>query len=132
MRNVFVFVVLIVLAQNSVAQTLVSGTVRDLSGNPVSGATVALKDSYDGTTTDSLGKFSFATVEKGEQVVTVSSIAVFLTLRSAEGFLPGFSKELCSARVDILHYMDRHCRQRSFLNRWICLNEASVVCHYHL
>src|SRR3954464_15943747 len=74
MRNVFVFVVLIVLAQNSVAQTPVSGTVRDIASKPVAGATVALKDSYDGTTTDSLGRFSFNTIEKRTKVVTVSSM----------------------------------------------------------
>ncbi len=56
------------------AQTTLSGTVKDAKSRPVAGASVSLKDSYDGATTDSTGSFSFTTSEKGAQLLTVSAI----------------------------------------------------------
>ena len=38
------------------------------------GVSITLKDTYDGATTDSSGFFSFKTSEKGEQLLTTSSI----------------------------------------------------------
>ena len=37
------------------AQTVVSGKVKDGKGRPVQGASITIKDTYDGATTDSLG-----------------------------------------------------------------------------
>ena len=56
------------------AQTTVSGTITDSKGNGIPGANVFIKDSYDGITSDAVGKFSFSTSEKGEQILTVSFI----------------------------------------------------------
>src|SRR5690242_11114515 len=56
------------------AQSVIKGVVKDIKGHPVAGASVAIKDSYDGGTTDSTGKFSFKTTEKGDQVLTITSI----------------------------------------------------------
>ena len=56
------------------AQVTVSGKVKDNKGNPVHGVSLALKDTYDGATTDSTGKFSFKTFEKGEQTIVATSI----------------------------------------------------------
>ena len=56
------------------AQTKISGTVRDNKGKAVAGASIAIRDSYDGATTDSAGRFSFTTTEKGKMVLTVSAI----------------------------------------------------------
>ncbi|HYC29828.1 MAG TPA: TonB-dependent receptor, partial [Chitinophagaceae bacterium] len=53
---------------------LVRGLVRDARNVPVAGATVSLKDSYDGGVTDSAGNFSFSTSEKGEATLLVSAI----------------------------------------------------------
>lgn len=59
------------------AQIKISGTVKDNRGKPLIGASVSLKNSYDGTISDSLGNFSFKTNEKGDFVLSVSSIGFF-------------------------------------------------------
>jgi len=56
------------------AQTLVSGTVKDGRGHPVRGASITVKDSYDGATSDSLGAFHFRSTEKGEFTISVTNI----------------------------------------------------------
>src|SRR5688500_11748982 len=56
------------------AQTVVSGKVRDGKGRPIQGASITLKDTYDGATSDSLGAWHFKTSEKGEQTLLVTSI----------------------------------------------------------
>ena len=55
------------------AQTIVSGKITDKK-NPIAGASITLKDTYDGATSDSTGNFSFKTFEKGEFILTVTSI----------------------------------------------------------
>jgi outer membrane receptor for ferrienterochelin and colicin len=56
------------------AQTVVSGKVKDVKGHPIQGASISLKDTYDGATTDTLGDYHFKTIEKGEQVLLATSI----------------------------------------------------------
>lgn len=56
------------------AQTVITGTITDNRKQPVPGASLAIKGSYDGATADSSGRFRFKTYEKGQQVLTVSSI----------------------------------------------------------
>ena len=56
------------------AQTIVAGLVKDNKGKALAAATVAIKDSYDGATTDSTGVFSFRTTEKGEKVLVITAI----------------------------------------------------------
>jgi vitamin B12 transporter len=56
------------------AQTVVSGKVKDGKGRPIQGASISLKDTYDGATTDTLGGYHFKTTEKGEQVLLATSI----------------------------------------------------------
>jgi vitamin B12 transporter len=56
------------------SQTTIKGVVRDNKNNPVPGASISIKDSYDGATSDSTGKYSFKTSEKGAQIFIVSSI----------------------------------------------------------
>lgn len=47
------------------AQVTVTGTVKDNHNKPLAGVSITIKDSYDGATSDSTGKFSFATTETG-------------------------------------------------------------------
>jgi vitamin B12 transporter len=54
------------------AQVKISGLVTDNKNRPIRGASIQLKDSYDGATSDSLGNYSFTTDEKGEKIVEVS------------------------------------------------------------
>jgi vitamin B12 transporter len=56
-----------------IAQVTISGKVSDKK-TPLSGVSIALKDTYDGAITDSLGRFSFKTTEKGQHILIVSSI----------------------------------------------------------
>lgn len=56
------------------AQTTVSGKIKDNKGRAIHGASIAIKDTYDGGTSDSLGHYQFKTTEKGEQTLLVTSI----------------------------------------------------------
>ena len=68
------FVVFTLLAGWLQAQTVISGTVKDTRGHPVRGASITIKDSYDGATADSTGAFSFKTTETGAHTLTVTNI----------------------------------------------------------
>ncbi len=56
------------------AQVKITGRVIDNKNKPVPGASIAIKDSYDGATTDSSGNFSFVTTEKGVKMVEVTIV----------------------------------------------------------
>lgn len=51
------------------AQTRISGQLKDTKNQPVPFASVSIENTIDGTTTDSLGRFSFKTREKGKRVL---------------------------------------------------------------
>src|SRR5688572_22615004 len=55
------------------AQVTISGTVKDRK-KPIPGVNIVLKDTYDGATSDSSGRFSFKTSEKGDFVLAASSV----------------------------------------------------------
>lgn len=55
------------------AQTTISGKVTDKK-NPIIAVSITLKDTYDGATTDSSGKYSFKTTEKGDFILTATSV----------------------------------------------------------
>lgn len=66
--------VILLLIMNSVqGQTNISGRILDNKNRPLSGISITLKNTYDGTTTDSLGNYSFITTEKGEQTLVASA-----------------------------------------------------------
>ena len=54
------------------AQVQISGKLTDYKGKSISGASIALVNTYDGTTTDSTGNFVFFTTEKGSQLLQVT------------------------------------------------------------
>lgn len=56
------------------AQTVISGRVKDAKGRGINGASIAIKNSYDGATTDSLGNYRFRTTEKGSHTLLFTSI----------------------------------------------------------
>ncbi|PKL82463.1 MAG: TonB-dependent receptor [Ignavibacteriae bacterium HGW-Ignavibacteriae-3] len=56
------------------AQTKVSGKISDAKMNPIPGANIYIKDSYDGGTSKVDGTFSFKTNEKGAAVLIASFI----------------------------------------------------------
>lgn len=53
-------------------QTSITGIVKDASKQPIPGANVFLKNTYDGSTTKADGKFNFSTTETGEQILSVT------------------------------------------------------------
>lgn len=70
------------------SQTVVSGKVFSKK-QPLPGISITLKDTYDGTTTDSSGVFKFSTSEKGQILLTVTGIGFkpfeqLLTLPSSQ------------------------------------------------
>ncbi|MEO7523286.1 MAG: TonB-dependent receptor, partial [Ferruginibacter sp.] len=54
------------------AQTKLSGKLTDTKNKAIAGASITIKNSYDGTTTDSLGNYSFTTSETGSQIIESS------------------------------------------------------------
>ena len=67
-----VTVMLILLTALSFSQTTISGTVVDQKGKAVAGANIFIEGSYDGTSSDEKGHFSFATSTSGKQTLVVS------------------------------------------------------------
>ncbi len=65
---------ILLLFMNSVqGQTNISGRILDNKNRPLMGISVTLKNTYDGTTTDSVGNYSFTTTEKGGQTLEISA-----------------------------------------------------------
>jgi hypothetical protein len=83
------------IALPSAAQTLISGKVKDARGAAVAGASITLKDTYDGATSDSTGAFHFSTTEKGELTIVVTII----------GFNPAEQKITIGAAPRVLNFI---------------------------
>lgn len=66
---------LFITALFTTAQTMVNGKVSDMKGQPIVGANVYLEGTYDGSTTDESGAFSFSTDETGTHVLVISYLS---------------------------------------------------------
>lgn len=75
MKNPIFILISILSFWASSAQTIISGTVTDKSGNPISEANVYLEGTYDGASTIENGAFSFETTETGTQTLVISALA---------------------------------------------------------
>ena len=71
--QILFFILLICVSDLLSAQTTIAGKVTDKK-NPLIGVSITLKDTYDGATSDSSGKYSFKTSEKGEFILTATSV----------------------------------------------------------
>ncbi len=71
MNKILYFLILLNLSAK--AQTNISGKIIDTKNKPLSGISITIKNTYDGTTTDSVGNFSFSSAEKGEQLLETSA-----------------------------------------------------------
>ncbi len=69
-----ILVGLILFNLHAFAQTKISGKIKDNKGKPVASVSITLKDTYDGSTTDSLGNFSFTTTEKGSHIINLTNV----------------------------------------------------------
>ncbi|MBK5269644.1 MAG: TonB-dependent receptor, partial [Bacteroidia bacterium] len=63
---------LIVIHLNS--QIIIQGKVKDNKGKPIPGASISLKNTYDGAVADSIGNYKFTTSEKGGQTFIATNI----------------------------------------------------------
>ncbi len=65
----FLFMILISFNLSCLGQSAIQGIVKDNKGHALSGVSISLVGTYDGTLSDSLGLFHFKTFEKGEQTL---------------------------------------------------------------
>lgn len=108
MKAKIILTILVMLAANALwAQVVVKGRVTDKSGNPLKGASVTIRGSIDGTSSDSTGTFRFKTKRKGEQVLVVSYIGCEtyqspINIASSEISLTISLKEVQTAIKDVV------------------------------
>jgi len=74
MRKSIAVVAGLVIASQLYSQVIIRGKLKDNKGKPIPGASISIKDSYDGTVADSLGNYKFSTTEKGEQTLIATNI----------------------------------------------------------
>ncbi|MEP7375500.1 MAG: TonB-dependent receptor [Chitinophagaceae bacterium] len=77
MRKYSLIILLLILITNTdkaFSQVTISGKVFSKK-QPVPGASITIKDTYDGTTTDSSGNFKFTTTEKGDHTLVVTAVS---------------------------------------------------------
>ncbi len=73
-KNLAIVLSLLLTSSGVFSQTQISGIVNDTKGHPVPGASISVKNSFDGATSDSLGKYSFSSTDTGLQTLKVSSV----------------------------------------------------------
>ncbi|APX99771.1 TonB-dependent receptor [Lacinutrix venerupis] len=71
----FITAILITLISGQCFAQTITGQVIDVKNNPIEGANVYLKGTYDGTTTNAEGNFVFKTTETGTQTLNISFIS---------------------------------------------------------
>ena len=74
MRKFCLLLIVFFAAQFANGQVRIQGQIKDNRNRPIHGVSITVKDSYDGATTDSTGRFSFRTTETGEHILNASSI----------------------------------------------------------
>lgn len=74
MKTLLLLLIAISLTGITQAQTRITGTVSTEKGLPLANVNIMIKNSYDGTSSDSTGHFSFNSEASGVQVVLFSSI----------------------------------------------------------
>ncbi len=73
-KKILLFFCILFLLQAGFSQTIISGKIKDGRGRPVPGASITVKNSFDGATSDSAGNYQFSAADTGNQLITVSSI----------------------------------------------------------
>jgi len=74
MKKLISFIVLIMVISGLHAQVTIQGKVKDNKGKAVAGASISIKDTYDGGVSDSLGNYKFTTTEKGDVIFIATNI----------------------------------------------------------
>lgn len=83
MRTTLTLILTFIFA-GAFAQTSISGKVTDDKGEPIPGANVVVRGSYDGASTAVDGTFSFSTEEKGSQFIDVTFVGYKALQKSIE------------------------------------------------
>lgn len=73
-KSLVVLGLLIVVGIKSYSQTTINGVLKTKKGEPVMFANIAIKGSFDGTSSNVNGEYSFITSEEDEQIISVSCI----------------------------------------------------------
>lgn len=81
-------------------QTIITGKVTDQNNVPIVGANIYLKGTYDGSSSNDSGEFSFVTTENGMQILIVSFL----------------SYETFSMNSDVTKMIDLHIRLKEDVN----------------
>lgn len=89
MKKLLITLVAIILTLVVHAQSIIKGVVTTTKGETVIGANIALEGTYDGASTDTLGRFQFTTDEKGVKKLIVTFIGCdtlksIITLKTGE------------------------------------------------
>ncbi len=74
MKKIFTVITILIFSLAMLGQTKISGKVMDKDKQPLPGANVFLKDTYDGISSEKDGTFLFTTDETGEGVLIVSFV----------------------------------------------------------
>lgn len=98
-KNLYAFFFLL-FAIAGFSQNTISGKVTDQKGYPVPGANVFIEGTYDGTSSDENGNFSFTTDTTGNQMLVIS-VLVFETQKIL---------------IDVADYKDRTIKMRESVN----------------
>ncbi|RZM27351.1 MAG: TonB-dependent receptor [Pedobacter sp.] len=74
MKTSLLACILLLFACFTQAQTRITGIIKTAKGKVVANANISIRDSYDGGSSDSLGRFNFITSEKGAQTLVFSAL----------------------------------------------------------
>lgn len=74
MKQITLLIINLIILFSGFSQTTITGTVTDARKQPVAGASLAIKNSYDGATADSAGRFKFKAFDKGAQLLVISAV----------------------------------------------------------
>ena len=72
-KSIIIFITLISIQLG--AQTTINGKILNTKNEPINGANIYLEGTYDGTTSDENGAFSFSTSETGSVTLIVSYLS---------------------------------------------------------
>ncbi len=65
---------LLFVAAHGFSQSVITGKILDEKGEPIPGANISIKDSYDGTSSGVDGTFNFSTAEKGNHLLVATFV----------------------------------------------------------
>tara|TARA_R110001632_G_scaffold231685_1_gene370715 strand:- start:5138 stop:7294 length:2157 start_codon:yes stop_codon:yes gene_type:complete len=94
-----IFLISLLFSINLIAQTTISGKITDHKNEPIYGANIYLDGTYDGSSTNEKGEFTFTTSEKGLQTLIVSFLSFEEYTITAD--VSTFKKLLIKMREDV-------------------------------